>query len=174
MYNNQFLTYLMMNWMLMNPSLIQIYNNYNKNNQFNMNQFNNNNQNMKGMNFVSISQEEVNQAIVNGGGVIPKNIQNINYDLSSPNDYTPKTNITFKTQRDQIVNIVCPVNLKVKDLLIKYINKLGLGPGVMGTSIFFLFNGLRLDINENSTVSEIGLISGSTIIVLDVNSVIGF
>ena len=50
----------------MNPSLIQTYNNLNQNNQFNYN-----NQNRKGMNFISVSQEDLNQAKVNGGGLIP-------------------------------------------------------------------------------------------------------
>ena len=71
------------------------------------------------------------------------------------------------------MNIVCPYNLKIKDLLIKYIEKLGLGPGVMKNSIFFLFNGSKLDINENRTVIEMGMTSGSTVIVLDIKGIIG-
>ena len=176
MYNNQFLNYLMMNWMLMNPSLIQTYNNLNQNNQFNMNQFNqfnNNNQNRKGMSCISVSQEDLNQAKVNGGGLISSNFQNINCDFSSPYDNTPKVNVTFKTQKDQKMNIICSSNLKIKDLLLKYINRLGLGPGVIGSSIFFLFNGAKLDINENRTVGEMGMTSGTTVVVLDIRGVIG-
>ena len=37
----------------------------------------------------------------------------------------------------------------------------------MGKLIFFLFNGAKLDINENRTITEIGMTSGATIIVLD-------
>jgi len=173
MYNNIFLNNLMMNWILMNPSLIQTYNNLNQNNQFNMNQFNNNDQRKRGMSVVSVSQEDLNEAKVTGGGVISNNFQNMNYDLSSPFDSTPKYNITFKTQKDQKLNFICPCNLKVKDLLIKYINRLGLGPAVMGKLIFFLFNGAKLDINENRTVIEMGMSSGTTIIVLDLKGVIG-
>ena len=176
MYNNQFLYCLMMNWMMMNPSLIQTYNNLNQNNQFNMNQinqFNNNNPNRKGMSVISVSQEDLNQAKVTGGGVISNNFQNMNCDFSSPDDLTPKYNIYFKTQKDQQMNIFCPCNLKIKDLLIKYINRLGLGPGVMGSSIFFLFNSAKLDLNENRTVGEMGMTSGSTVVVLDIRGVIG-
>ena len=175
MYNNQFLYYLMMNWILMNPSLIQTYNNLNQNNQFNMNQFNqfkNNNQN-PGMSFISVSKEDLNQAIVNGGGIISNNFQNIYCDFSSPNDLTPKVNVTFKTQKGQKMNIVCPSNLKIKDLLFKYISRLGLGPGVIGSAIFFLFNGSKLDKNENRTVTQMGMTSGSTVVVLDIRGIIG-
>ena len=176
MYNNQFLYCLMMNWMMMNPSLIQTYNNLNQNNQFNMNQFNqfnNNNQNKMGISTISVSKEDLNQAKVTGGGVISRNIHNMNCDFSSPNDPSPKVNIYFKTQKDQKINIVCPCNLKIKDLLIKYIERIGLGPGVMGSSIFFLFNGGKLDINENRDVTQMGMTSGSTVIVLDIKGIIG-
>ena len=176
MYNNQFLYCLMMNWMMMNPSLIQTYNNLNQNNQINMNQFNqfnNNNQNKIGMSTISVSQEDLNQAKVTGGGLISNNFQNMNCDFSSPNDPTPKVNIYFKTQKGQRMNIVCPYNLKIKDLLIKYIERIGLGPGVMGSSIFFLFNGGKLDINENRDVTQMGMTSGSTVIVLDIKGIIG-
>ena len=176
MYNNQFLYCLMMNWMMMNPSLIQTYNNLNQNNQINMNQFNqfnNNNQNKIGMSTISVSQEDLNQAKVTGGGLISNNFQNMNCDFSSPNDPTPKVNIYFKTQKGQRMNIVCPCNLKIKDLLIKYIERIGLGPGVMGSSIFFLFNGGKLDINENRDVTQMGMTSGSTVVVLDIRGVIG-
>ena len=176
MYNNQFLYCLMMNWMMMNPSLIQTYNNLNQNNQINMNQFNqfnNNNQNKIGMSTISVSQEDLNQAKVTGGGLISNNFRNMNCDFSSPNDPTPKVNIYFKTQKGQRMNIVCPYNLKIKDLLIKYIERIGLGPGVMGSSIFFLFNGGKLDINENRDVTQMGMTSGSTVIVLDIKGIIG-
>ena len=59
------------------------------------------------------------------------------------------------------------------DLLIKYIERIGLGPGVMGSSIFFLFNGGKLDINENRDVTQMGMTSGSTVIVLDIKGIIG-
>ena len=171
MYNNQFLTNLMMSWMLMNPSLIQTYNNFNNNNNINMNQFNNL-QNRNGMNLVSVSQEELNQAKVTGGGVIPRNLQDINYNASSPFDNSPTTNIVFTTQKGHKMNITCPLNMKVKDLFIKYVTRLGLAPTIMGNSFYFLFNGRRLNHNEEKTIQEEG-IEGSHMIVVDIRGVIG-
>ena len=171
MYNNQFLTNLMMSWMLMNPSLVQTYNNFNNNNNINMNQFNNF-QNKNGMNLVSVSQADLNQAKETGGGVIPRNLQDIDYNATNPYDMTPTTNIVFTTQKGHKMNIICPVNMRVKDLFIKYVTRLGLAPTVMGNSFYFLFNGRRLNHNEEKTVQEEG-IEGSHMIVVDIRGVIG-
>ena len=114
----------------------------------------------------------LNQAKVTGGGILPKNIQGGNYDVS-PYDNSLKTNICFITQKGQKMNIICPYNMKVRDLFIKYVQRLGLGPGVMGDSLFFLFNGQKIDLNEERTVFDIGLQNGGHIVVLDVKEVIG-
>ena len=85
---------------------------------------------------------------------------------------TPTTNIVFTTQKGHIMNITCPLNMKVKDLFIKYVTRLGLGPNIMGNSFYFLFNGRRLNHNEEKTIQEEG-IEGSHMIVVDIRGVIG-
>ena len=186
MYNNQFLMNFMMTWMRMNPNLFQMYQNMNQNNNmnqnYNMNQNNNmdnnlsqsfNNNNRNKMSLINVSNEELNQAKVTGGGILPKNMpNNKTYDIS-PNDNSLKTNIAFKTQKGQTINIVCPYSMKIKDLLVKYVTRLGLGPNVMGDSLFFLFNGSKLNKNDDKTVGDLGLVAGSNIVVLDLKGVIG-
>ena len=169
---------LMMNWMNMYPILFQMYQNTMNNQNFNMNQFNNNNNdnsfNNKNISLVRVSEQDLNQAKVTGGGVLPKKMpNNTTIDLSPPFDTNLKTNIAFTTQKGQKVIIVCPVNMKMKDLFVNYITRLGLGPNVLGDSIFFLFNGSKINKNDTRTVGELGLISGSNIVVLDINGVIG-
>jgi len=66
-------------------------------------------------------------------------------------------NITFTTQAGHIMNIVCNYKTTVKDLLIKYVTRMGLGPAVLGDSLFFLFNGSKIKQNDNRTVEELGL-----------------
>ena len=44
--------------------------------------------------------------------------------------------------------------MKIKDLLLQYVSRLGLGPGVIGNSLFFVYNGLRINQNEEKTVGE--------------------
>ena len=71
------------------------------------------------------------------------------------------------------MNIVCPINMKIKDLFVQYAIRLGLGPNVLGDSLFFLFNGAKISKNDNRTVFQLGLSAGSNIIVLDLKGVIG-
>lgn len=174
--NNDFLMKNMMNWMYMNPNLMLMYNIMN--NQANLN-INNNpntqvNNNINKLNLVRVSEQDLNQAKVTGGGVIPKNIpNNIQVNISNPYDPSEKTNITFTTQKGQKMNIVCPLNMKIKDLLVQYVLRLGLGPNVLGDSLFFLFNGAKMNKNDERSVFDLGLNAGSNIIVLDLKGVIG-
>ena len=180
--NNQLLMNQMSNWMNMNPNLMQLYNNMN---QMNMNQMNMNQMNMNKMNMnqMNINQKNSNQNKMNFIKVSPleaknrtnvlKNIPNINFDASSPFDNSPNANIVFNTQKGQVTNLIASYNMKVKDLLLTYVTKLGLGPGVMGESLFFLFNGQKLNFKEEKTVFEIGLHNGGHIVVLDKKEVIG-
>lgn len=178
--NNAFLMNLMMNWMKMNPNLMNIYNNNimnqtinnnNNNNYYSNNQLNNN---FNKLELLKVSQQDLNQAKVNGGGVIPKNIpKNSSLDLSSPFDQSNKINLAFTTQKGQKMNIICPTNMKIKDLFVQYILKLGLGPNVLGQSIFFLFNGAQLKKDDERNINQAGLVDGSNIIVFDLKGVIG-
>ena len=163
MLNNQILMNYMMNWM-MNPLIFQMYNN-----------MNNNNPNINKMDFGYVPNLNPSQEKVNGGGVIQRNIQNINYDTTSSFDTSPKMNITFTTQAGHIMNIVCNYKTTVKDLLIKYVTRMGLGPAVLGDSLFFLFNGSKIKQNDNRTVEELGLglIASPNIVVLDIKGIIG-
>ena len=178
MNNQQILMNMMMNWMNTNPIILQMYNNvlsnYNNLNQ-NINNNNNNinmNNNAKRMNFVNVSKSDLEQIKVNGG-VLNTNAANFNLDTTNPFDNSPKLNIIFMTQKHQRATIIATYNMKIKDLLMKYISKIGLGPNVMGNSIFFLFNGKQIDINEEQTIRDYGLKAGAIILVLDVKEVIG-
>ena len=178
MNNQQILMNMMMNWMNTNPIILQMYNNVLSNyNNLNQNINNNNkninmNNNVKRMNFVNVSKSDLEQIKVNGG-VLNTNAANFNLDVTNPFDNSPKLNIIFMTQKHQRAAIIATYNMKIKDLLMKYVSKLGLGPNVMGNSIFFLFNGKQIDINEEQTIRDYGLKAGAIILVLDVKEVIG-
>ena len=159
MMNNQNGMNLMMNWMNANPNLVQTY--QNMSNQVN------NSQNK--MNFVNVSRNEARS-----GGIFKNNMpNNISIDASSPYDNSPKVNIILNTMKGHKTNIIASYNMKVKDLLLLYVQKLGLGPAVMGDSLFFLFNGQKIDINEERTVYDLSLHNGGQIVVLDIKGVIG-
>ena len=165
MYNNQYLMNLMMNWMKMNPILQMSY----------QNMANQNNNNFNRMNFLNSTQFNNNQPKVTGGGTSINNQSNSSLVLTSPNDNSPKINVTFTTQKGNRMNIVCSHNMKIKDLFIKYITRLGLGPNVMGDSIFFLFNGKKLSQNDNRELNQLGFTvnAGANIVVVDTKDIIG-
>lgn len=174
MYNNAYLNNLMINWINMNPNLQNIYQNMAQNNNINQNNNmnNQNNNNSIRMNFVNVSNTQSEQ--INKTGNVFKNVStNLTYDLSSPFNLNPKANIILKTQKNQMINLIAPFDMKVKDLLSNFVQKLGLGIGVMEKSLFFLFNGFKIDINEEKNIVEYGLDKGGQIIVMDIKEVIG-
>ena len=156
----------LMNIIMNNQMLLQMYQNM----QNNMIQNQNNNFNNR-MNFINVNQNQMNQNQVSGGA-LRNNNANFSLNVASPSNSSPVTNIIFTTMKEQKANIVAPIDMKVKDLLFKYVTKLGLGPNVMGTSLFFLFNGKKINLNEEKTIHNLGL-ENAYIIVLGPKEVIG-
>ena len=154
-YNSAALMSMMMNWINMNPTLLQMYNNnmFQNNNNNNMN-FNNN-----------------NQIKVNGGG-IDNNIPNTYVISQNSNDL--QCNVALITQTGKKIMMVCPLSMKVKDFLLKCASRLGLSGSVIGKGIFFIYNGLKINENEDT---QIGLfVKGTTnpiFLVVDTQNILG-
>ena len=177
-YNNQDLWNMMNNWMNNNPALFQIYNNMN--NMNNMNQFNNNNNqfnfnqnnnNMNQFNNTGLSFSNNEQIKVDGGGQNSNNLQGNEINLCQNNNEL-KTNVIFITQKGKKMIIIAPVSMKMKELLVQYVVRNGLGPKVLEGNIFFIYNGLRIDHNEEKSVGEF-IKNLGVIVVLDKQNLIG-
>ena len=97
---------------------------------------------------------------------MPNNYSNKNIFKISLINQNHKVNINFVNQKGKKVNLICPVNIRMKDLLVNYINILGFEPNAFGDSIMFLYNGTIININDNRNVAEIGIFDGSYILVL--------
>ena len=154
---------LMMNWMNMNPLLLQMYNNNMFQNNYNMPQNYNNNNNLNNSNN--------NQANFNGG--TNPNAPSTCYDLSQ-NSNEPKFNVVFIHQTGKKTMMICPYSLKVKDLLLQYISRMGLNDYVIGKEIFFIYNGLKIDEKEEKSIGKYffqGMLQ--TILVVDTKNIIG-
>ena len=163
--NTQILMNEMMNWIQNNPYLLQIYNNmnaqFNNNNQFNNNQFNNN---------------QFNNNLINNNSQFNNNMNRnqANFNNVNSNNNEQKINVIFITQKGEKIAIDIPHNMKIKDLLIKYVIKMGLGPDILkNDSIYFMYNGLRIDRNENKTVDHFFLLGSPSLLVIDTNNIIG-
>jgi hypothetical protein len=103
--------------------------------------------------------------------LIPRYTQNFNSnDALDPNQNI--INITFKVSTGHQANMAVNGNIKIKQLIKMYVNKLNLSESVIGKDIMFIYNGQQLNPKSeddvNSTFSNGGLIS-----VYDVNNIIG-
>ena len=104
--------------------------------------------------------------------ILPKNNVTINYD-DFPGYQGNRFNIIFQIPQGNKINIFCPIDTKVKHLLSKFIERMGLGQETFEKSLYFLFSGTKLDKHEERTIQKIGMHDSSVIIVIDVKSVIG-
>ena len=181
-YNANYNMQIMQNWMNMNPLLATVY--QNMLNQCNMNM--NIPQNQSPPQFVNQNNiNNINNANMNNANNM-NNMNNANNMNNSNNmsnntkvysmpsyDDSPKINIAFTTQKGKKMNIICSYNTKIKELFTEYMQKIGLGPGVIGNDFYFLYNGSKFDQNDNRTVGELGLNSFCTFIVIDTKDIIG-
>ena len=146
------------------------YNQRNQNmSQNNMNQ--NFNQNTNNNNHIQFTNSNTNQTNQNIGGTMPSNIPTGTYD-PFPNSNN-KLNIAFTTQKGQKMIIVIPRDSPVKELLKMYVLRCGLGPAVLNNSIFFVYNGLKINNFEQKSCGEFFNFSGANIVVLDTKNIIG-
>ena len=111
-------------------------------------------------------------SLTNFKGLLPRKNFEINND-DFPGYQGIKYNIYFQSPSGNKVPILCPNNIKIKDLLRKYVSKIGLGENVIDNAIYFLFNGAKLNSNDNRTIEDIRMYNNTIIIVIDRAAVIG-
>ena len=112
-------------------------------------------------------------------GNIPRRIfkqkkeNNKTYSVETNDSLSLKSNIKFSFSAGNFVNLIVPNTMKVKDLFISFITKMGFDKDILKEEIYFLFDGLKIDINEEQTIEEKGLIDLSAILVLDTKGILG-
>ena len=157
------LNYYLMQMMNMNPYLFQMNNNSHQNIMFMpSSNFNNNN------GFQDL-------------GILPRpnQIPNLMNDPDSfPGIPGPRINITFETSTGIIKNISTPYKVTVKELLIKFAEKVGINANLVWDKIVFISNGLSIKGEDlNKTVQQYFQAGYSKfqvkIIVFDKSNIIG-
>ena len=119
------LNYYLMQMMNINPYLFQMNNNSHQNIMFMPSNFNNNN------GFQDL-------------GILPR-----------PNQIPNLMNITFETSTGIIKNISTPYKVTVKELLIKFAEKVGINANLIWDKIVFISNGLSIKGEDlNKTVQQ--------------------
>ena len=61
----------------------------------------------------------------------------------------------------------------MKDVLIKFVTKIGLTENDIDNTIIFIYSARKIKKNENRTLYEMGILNGSIIITMDKSGVLG-
>ena len=103
------------------------------------------------------------------------NNNNLNYNNNDPfpGNTSLRIVIVFITGTGMKIPINAPINVSLHDLFIAFIHKVNLDESVLRKYIYFLFNGGRLKINEQKTISNFGFKTGDFIIVIDTSNLLG-
>ena len=110
------------------------------------NLFQNNNQNLQGINNFNM-QNNLNNNNSNGTNIIE----------DFPGYFGARINISFDLSTGLKIVMHSPENIKISELLSKFMKKMKLNENLIDDRIFFLFNGFRLKKNDERTLSELGI-----------------
>jgi len=130
-----------------------------------------------------LNRNQNEQSIIQNGGVLPRTYENNNNkvmeDFSFPNNTGNIINIIFETGTGLRYTFVVSENIPIKELLLKFIRKVGISESIMGSKILFILNGRTIPVNEEKSIANyfkennIGIANQSRIIVIDGSNVIG-
>ena len=143
------------------------------------------NQNNEMMNQISMNNNLIIQLMNNPNYFYWQNnmINNINSFNNIDNnqneeDYFPgnintRYDILFALDKGLKTKIRTPVDVKVRDLLLAYARAMKVDIKYLGEKIFFLFNGYKINKNEEKTIIQFDLHNRSIITVVDSSNLIG-
>jgi len=112
-------------------------------------------------------------------GLVPrkifKQIKKNNKNIPIKKNNNPNIiNVCFEISSGQKFSEKALKSMKFKDLCINFITRLGFKKEIIESKdIIFLFNGTKVDINQNKTLRETGIENYSKILVLDIKGLIG-
>ena len=90
-----------------------------------------------------------------------------------PEILTEKINVFFQTPEGNKVNVLIPPTTKMKDVLIKFVNKIGLKEDDIDNTIIFIYSARKIKKNEKRSLIEMGILNGAIIITMDKSGVLG-
>ena len=69
--------------------------------------------------------------------------------------------------------MVVPETISLKTLLEEFVRKIGFDKKILNRDIYFLFNGLKMDINDIRSVIDLNINDSSIILVVDTKGILG-
>ena len=147
-----------------NPQLLQQFNNL----------VTQNNQNYQNSNLLDESYLETASE-----GHIPRNAfkQYKNNDrtyIVEINDiFSNKMNIKFQLSSGNRINMVVPETISLKTLFEEFVRKIGFDKNILNKDIYFLYNGIKMDINDIRSVKDLNFYDSCIILVVDTKGILG-
>ena len=135
--------------------------------------FNNNSNNTNKMLTINPNNEErtaKNPKVF--GGLLPREKKTEDYN-AFPDNGGNKINLYFQAPTGHKINMLVPDNIQIKEVLVKYVLRIGLEPDVIDNAIYFLYGGNKIKKNERRTIREMYMLNGAIIIVIDKKGIIG-
>ena len=147
-----------------NPQLLQQFNNL----------VTQNNQNYKNSNLFDESYLKIASK-----GHIPRNAfkqyksNDRTYIVETNDIYSNKMNIKFQLSSGNKINMVVPETISLKTLLEEFVRKIGFDKKILNRDIYFLYNGIKMDINDIRSVIDLKINDSSIILVVDTKGILG-
>ena len=165
---------MMMNNMYMNNPMMMNMNNMMMNMNMNnpmmmMNLMNFSNNNLQNNENNSTVKRKSNTAL----GRLPREKITEQFNPNIGNNYSVKYNLIFSTPAGHRVIITTPIDIKIYDLLCLYMERVSLGPNLIGKGIYFLYDGRKLKEKDYNKLVKDFFQDRASLIVLDAGNLIG-
>ena len=112
-------------------------------------------------------------------GNVPRNVfnqyksTNLNFVIETNDSISEKINVKFQLSAGNKINIVVPETIALNVLLEEFVRKIGFDKRILEKDIYFLYNGLRMNLYDIRSINCMGIHDGSMILVVDTKGILG-
>ena len=112
-------------------------------------------------------------------GEIPRNAfkqykeNNFTYNIETYDKFSKKINVKFQLSSGNRINMIVPETISQRTLFKEFITKIGFNKKILGKEIYFLCNGLKMDLNEERSLLNMKIFDGTIILVVDTKGILG-
>ena len=100
-------------------------------------------------------------------------IKSVSFMDIFPEKLEQKFNVFFQAPDGHKITVLVPGTTKMKDVLAKFVYKIGLTENDIDNTIIFIYSARKIKKNENRTLIEMGILNGSIIITMDKSGLLG-
>ena len=112
-------------------------------------------------------------------GNIPRNAfnqyksNNLTFVIETNDKFSKKINVKFQLSAGNKINIVVPETICLNLLLEEFVRKIGFDKRILQKDVYFLYNGLRMNIYDTRSIKSMEIHDGTIILVVDTKGILG-